>query len=90
MLLYSDPLHPMKEPWLKENNKTCSDSQNSRVGRSAPARPGLVFQRVSPDRVKEVSRVFKEIVKCVSRKFQKKFQGSFKNLSMKVCFAILL
>ena len=29
--------------------KTCSDSHNSRVGRSAPPRPGLVFQRVSPD-----------------------------------------
>ena len=32
-------------------------------------------------RFKEVSRVFKESVKCVSRKF-KKFQGCFKNLSM--------
>ena len=32
-------------------------------------------------RFKEVSRGFKESVKCVSRKF-KKFQGCFKNLSM--------
>ena len=42
------------------------------------------------ERVKEVSRVLKESVKCVSRKFQKQFQGHFKNVSMKFCFAILI
>ena len=31
----------------------------------------------------EVSRVFKESVKWVSRKFQKKSQGCFKDVSMK-------
>ena len=44
------------------------------------------FQR----RVKKVSRVFKESVRCVSRKFHKKSQGCFKNVSMKFCFSILL
>ena len=35
---------------------------------------------------KEVSWVYKESVKCASRKFQKKFQGSFKNVSIKFLF----
>ena len=39
---------------------------------------------------KEVLRVFKESVMCVLRKYHKKFQGCFKNVSMKFCFAILL
>ena len=39
--------------------------------------------------LKEVAKVFKESVKCLSRKFQKKkFQGCFKNVSMKFCFVI--
>ena len=32
----------------------------------------------------------KESVKCVSRKFNKLFQGCFKNLSMKFCFSMNL
>ena len=40
--------------------------------------------------LKKVQIVFEESVKCVSRKFHKKFQECFKNLSMKFCFAILL
>ena len=47
--------------------------------------------------LKVVSKMFqgrfeggKEHVKCVSRKFHKNFQGCFKNLSMKFCFAIML
>ena len=39
---------------------------------------------------KKVLRVFRESVKCVSRKFYEKFQGYFKNISMKFCFVILL
>ena len=35
-----------------------------------------------------IFKVVKESVKCVSRKFHKKFQGCFKNLSIKFCFAI--
>ena len=38
--------------------------------------------------VKYLLRVFEESVKCVSRKFHKKFQGYFKNILMKFCFAI--
>ena len=34
--------------------------------------------------------MFEESVKCVSRKFQKKFQGCFKNVLMKFCFLVLL
>ena len=47
--------------------------------------------------LREVSKVFQgrfkgvtESVKCVSRKFYKKFQRCFRNLSMKFCFTILL
>ena len=39
---------------------------------------------------KEVSREFKESVKCVSRKVQTKCQVTFKNVSMKFCFAIFI
>ena len=34
--------------------------------------------------------MLKESVKSVSNRFYEKIQGSFKNLSMKFCFAILL
>ena len=35
---------------------------------------------------KEVSKAFKESTKCVSIKFQKKYQGCFMNVSMKFYF----
>ena len=38
--------------------------------------------------VKKLSRVFKESAKSVEN-FNKKFQGCFKNVSMKFCFAIM-
>ena len=39
---------------------------------------------------KDILRVSKESIKCVSRIFQKKCQRCFKNVSMKFCFSILL
>ena len=38
---------------------------------------------------KEVSRAFKESMKCISRNLNNKFQGCFKNVSMKLYFVIL-
>ena len=67
-------------------------------------RGGPRFKGCSSSRyLKEVQRVFQgsakdilkkikgctEIVKCILSKFYKKFQGSFKIVSIKFCFAIL-
>ena len=41
-------------------------------------------------RFKEISRVFKECLKCVLKEILRTFQVYLKNVSMKFCFAILL
>ena len=52
------------------------------------------FSRECQGSFKDILRKFqgclKKSVKCVSRKFQKKLQGCFENVSMKFCYVILL